>query len=53
MSFLYKTTFIRLMSCLPAVLVILILTGCATVGPDYVPPDMHFPKLAHPARSRL
>jgi predicted small lipoprotein YifL len=27
------------MSWLPAALVILILNGCATVGPDYVPPD--------------
>ena len=27
------------MSWLPAVLAILILAGCATVGPDYVPPD--------------
>ncbi len=27
------------MSWLPVVLAILILTGCATVGPDYVPPD--------------
>jgi NodT family efflux transporter outer membrane factor (OMF) lipoprotein len=39
MIFLYKTTLIRPTSCLPVVLVILILTGCATVGPDYVPPD--------------
>ncbi len=39
MNFLYKTTFIRPLSCLPAGLTILILTGCAAVGPDYVPPD--------------
>jgi multidrug efflux system outer membrane protein len=39
MNFLYKTTFVRPMSWLPAALVILILNGCATVGPDYVPPD--------------
>ena len=39
MFFLYKPTLIRPMSCLPVVLAILILTGCATVGPDYVPPD--------------
>jgi len=39
MIFLYKTTLIRPTSCLPVVLAILILTGCATVGPDYVPPD--------------
>jgi len=39
MFFLYKTTLIRPASRLPVVLVILILTGCATVGPDYVPPD--------------
>jgi len=34
-----KTNTIRLLTRLPAVLAILILTGCATVGPDYVPPD--------------
>ena len=39
MIFPYKTTLIRPTSCLPVVLAILILTGCATVGPDYVPPD--------------
>jgi NodT family efflux transporter outer membrane factor (OMF) lipoprotein len=39
MFFLYKTTLIKPTSCLPVVLAILILTGCATVGPDYVPPD--------------
>ncbi len=40
MIFQHKTTFIRPMSWLPLVLVILILTGCATVGPDYFPPKM-------------
>jgi len=39
MIFPYKTTLIRPTSRLPVVLAILILTGCATVGPDYVPPD--------------
>ena len=39
MNFSYKTTLIRPTSWLPVVLAILILTGCATVGPDYVPPD--------------
>jgi NodT family efflux transporter outer membrane factor (OMF) lipoprotein len=39
MIFLYKTTLIRPTLCLTVVLAILILTGCATVGPDYVPPD--------------
>ena len=38
MIFLHKTTFIKPTSCLLVVLAILILTGCATVGPDYVPP---------------
>ncbi|MBM4329581.1 MAG: efflux transporter outer membrane subunit [Deltaproteobacteria bacterium] len=39
MIFQHKTTFIRPSSCLIVVVAILILTGCATVGPDYVPPD--------------
>lgn len=39
MYFLYKTALIRPMSCLLGMLTILILTGCATVGPDYVSPD--------------
>ncbi len=38
MIFQHKTTFIGPISWLPLVSVILILTGCATVGPDYVPP---------------
>ncbi len=38
MIFQHKITFIRPTLCLPVVLVILVLTGCATVGPDYVPP---------------
>ncbi|NWG03931.1 MAG: efflux transporter outer membrane subunit [Syntrophaceae bacterium] len=44
MSFLYKTNFLRSMSWLPVVFVILVLTGCATVGPDYVPPEISVPK---------
>jgi multidrug efflux system outer membrane protein len=39
MIFQHKITFIRLTLCLPVVLVILTVTGCATVGPDYFPPD--------------
>ena len=40
MRFLYKTIFVGAIPCLAAaVLVILMLTGCATVGPDYIPPD--------------
>jgi multidrug efflux system outer membrane protein len=39
MIFLCKTILIRPTSCLPVALAILILFGCATVGPDYVPPD--------------
>src|SRR4030042_1772022 len=47
MIFLYKTTLIRPTSCLPVVLAILILTGCATVGPDYVPPNKSVSKDWH------
>ncbi len=47
MIFLHKTTFIRPTLCLPVVLVILILTGCATVGPDYVPPEKSVSKDWH------
>ena len=39
MNALCKSIFNRPMSWLAAVLAILILAGCATVGPDYVPPD--------------
>ena len=47
MIFQHKTTFIRSTLCLPVVLVILILTGCATVGPDYVPPKKSVSKGWH------
>jgi multidrug efflux system outer membrane protein len=47
MNFLYKTTFVRPMSWLPAVLAVLILTGCAIVGPDYVPPKKSVSKDWH------
>ena len=47
MIFLHKTTFIRPTSWLPVVLAILILTGCATVGPDYVPPETSVSKDWH------
>jgi len=47
MIFLHKTTFIRPTLCLPVVLAILILTGCATVGPDYVPPKKSVSKDWH------
>ncbi len=39
MNDVYKSIFNWTMSWLPVVLAILILAGCATVGPDYVPPD--------------
>ena len=39
MEALYKSIFNRPISWFPVLLVVLILTGCATVGPDYVPPD--------------
>jgi len=38
MRALYKSFFNQPMSWLPVVLAILILTGCAAVGPNYVPP---------------
>jgi len=47
MIFLHKTTFIRPTLCLPVVFAILILTGCATVGPDYVPPKKSVSKDWH------
>jgi multidrug efflux system outer membrane protein len=47
MIFQHKTAFIRLTSCLPVVLGVLILTGCATVGPDYVPPKTSVSKDWH------
>jgi len=39
MNVTIKTNTIRLLAWLPMVLAVLILAGCATVGPDYVPPD--------------
>jgi len=39
MSLLYKTTYIRNLSRLSWIPLILIMIGCATVGPDYVRPD--------------
>ncbi len=47
MIFQHKTTFIRPTLCLPVVLVVLVLTGCATVGPDYVPPQKSVSKDWH------
>jgi multidrug efflux system outer membrane protein len=47
MIFQHKTAFIRPTSYLPVVLAILILTGCATVGPDYVPPKTSVSKDWH------
>ena len=38
MKFSHKTTFVRSISWLPVGLAIVILTGCASVGPNYVPP---------------
>jgi outer membrane protein TolC len=37
--FIDKTTFSRYISRLSLIYGVLILTGCATVGPDYIPPD--------------
>ncbi|RJQ48909.1 MAG: efflux transporter outer membrane subunit [Desulfobacteraceae bacterium] len=37
MNFLHKTVFIGSIPWFPVALVLLILAGCATVGPDYVP----------------
>jgi multidrug efflux system outer membrane protein len=42
-----RTIFIRPVPWLPAVLAIFILAGCATVGPDYVPPDTSVPQAWH------
>lgn len=39
MNDVYKSIFNWPMSWLPVILAILMLAGCATVGPDYVPPD--------------
>ena len=47
MNALYKTISIRPVSWLPVVLAILILTGCATVGPDYFPPETSVSKDWH------
>ena len=38
MKFSHKTTIVRSISWLPLGLAIVILTGCASVGPNYVPP---------------
>jgi len=46
MNFLYKN-FKRLMSWFPVALTILIITGCATVGPDYRPPETSEPRQWH------
>jgi outer membrane protein, multidrug efflux system len=43
MKALCKSFFNQPMSSLPGVLVMLLLTGCATVGPDYIPPDTQAP----------
>jgi len=43
MSVANKTNAIRLLTWLHALLAILILARCATVGPDYVPPDTSVP----------
>lgn len=47
MIFQHKTTFIGPALCLLAVLAVLILNGCATVGPDYVPPKNSLSKEWH------
>jgi multidrug efflux system outer membrane protein len=47
MNFFYKITFFSSMSWLPVALIIMILTGCATVGPDYVPPKTSVSKDWH------
>lgn len=39
MKALYKSIFHQSMAWLPVIPVTLILTGCATVGPDYLRPD--------------
>ena len=39
MNLLYKSTLVKPKSWFPVTVVILVLTGCATVGPDYVGPD--------------
>ncbi len=40
MKFPYRTTFIQSASWLLVVLLIIIITGCVTVGPDYVRPEV-------------
>ncbi len=42
-----KTTSLRLLGWLPGLLAILILAGCAAVGPNYVPPDTRAPSSWH------
>ena len=44
MIFLRETAFIKSMAYFPLVLMLLILAGCVTVGPDYVPPNTQAPK---------
>jgi hypothetical protein len=47
MDALYKSTLSRPILWVFMVPVILILNGCATVGPDYVPPDTSVPATYH------
>jgi NodT family efflux transporter outer membrane factor (OMF) lipoprotein len=47
MNWAIKTNTIRLLPRLPGVLAILILTGCAVVGPNYVPPETRAPSSWH------
>jgi outer membrane protein, multidrug efflux system len=47
MNALNKTIFIRAISWLSVVLAIQIFTGCATVGPDYVPPKASVSPIWH------
>jgi NodT family efflux transporter outer membrane factor (OMF) lipoprotein len=47
MNWASKINTIRLLARLPGVLAILILTGCAAVGPNYVPPETGAPSSWH------
>ena len=47
MSLLYKTSYIKYFSRLSWILLVLIMTGCVTVGPDYVRPDTSLSKTWH------
>jgi multidrug efflux system outer membrane protein len=47
MNVTIKINTIRLLAWLPMVLAVLILAGCATVGPDYVPPETRVPSSWH------